>query len=376
MATLVADLEMTAPLADLQLPAEVSGLLALVRRRGRPVGRVRLRGSGRVPAARIEQAIGLQVRPPAEDAPPPRASPISIVVCTRDRPQELARCLEALRVHAAAGHDVVVVDNAPSDDQTAALLKSFPYRYVHEPAAGLDRARNRGIAEARREIVAFTDDDCIPDKTWVDALVAPYRDPEVAATTGLVMPIELETEAQERFEAYCANRRIFEPRLYRAPATPPSAAGVAGLGANMSFRRARLLELGGFDPRFDGGTVTLSGGDTEAFARVLAAGGAIAYRPDALVWHRHRRELESVQRVVFGYGVGVFAFLAKRLVEDGDLGVLVTAPRWLLGPPLKAAWNAVCGRPSTPADLVRMELLGALQGPLRYRRVRRAAAAR
>jgi GT2 family glycosyltransferase len=374
MATLVAELEMTAPLSDLQLPAGVSGALALVRRRGRPVGRVLLRGSGRVPAARIEAAIGREVRPPAEEAPPPKASPISIVVCTRDRPEELVRCLEALRAHAA--HDVVVVDNAPSDDRTAALVTSFPYRYVREPAPGLDRARNRGIAEARREIVAFTDDDCVPDSGWVDALVSPYRDPEVAATTGLVMPIELETEAQERFEAYCANRRIFEPRVYRAPATPPSAAGVAGLGANMSFRRARLLELGGFDPRFDGGTATLSGGDTEVFARVLAAGDAIAYRPDALVWHRHRRDLESVRRVVFGYGVGVFAFFVKRLVEDGDMGVLVTAPRWLLGPPIKSAWNAVRGRPSAGADLVGMELWGALNGPLRYRSVRRGAAPR
>jgi hypothetical protein len=74
--------------------------------------------------------------------------------------------------------------------------------------------------------------------------------------------------------------------------------------------------------------------------------------------------------------VGVFAFLAKRLAEDGDLGVLVTAPRWLLGPPLKAAWSAVRGRPSAGADLVRMELWGALNGPLRYRRVRREAKAR
>jgi hypothetical protein len=112
------------------------------------------------------------------------------------------------------------------------------------------------------------------------------------------------------------------------------------------------------------------------FARVLAAGDAIAYRPDALVWHRHRRDLESVRRVVFGYGVGVFAFFVKRLVEDGDMGVLVTAPRWLLGPPIKSAWNAVRGRPSAGADLVGMELWGALNGPLRYRSVRRGAAPR
>jgi hypothetical protein len=186
------------------------------------------------------------------------------------------------------------------------------------------------------------------------------------------MPLELETPAQEDFEAYCANRRTFEPRVYRQSTTPPSAAGVAGMGANMSCRRSPLLALGGFDERFDGGMPTLSGGETEAFARIIASGGSIAYRPDALVWHRHRSDSLALRKVVFGYGVGVFAFFAKRLAEDGDLGVLVSAPRWLLGPPVKAAWNALRRRPATPARLVVAELVGAFHGPARYLEARRA----
>jgi GT2 family glycosyltransferase len=296
-------------------------------------------------------------------------------VCTRDRPEELDRCLGALRVHAAAGHEVIVVDNAPSDSSTAAIAATHRCTYVLEPEPGLNRARNRGLRAAHHDLVAYTDDDCAPDPGWVNALASPYSDAEVAATTGLVLPFELETAAQESFEAYSANRRVFEPRLYRRSTTLPSAGGVVGIGANMSFRRATLLGLGGFDPRFDGGTPTLSGGDTEMFARLLAAGCAIAYRPDALVWHRHRRDLPSLRRVVFGYGAGVFAVFAKRLAEDRDIGVLVTAPRWLLGPPLKAAWNAVRGRPATPLGLVAVELWGALHGPWRYLVASRAASA-
>jgi GT2 family glycosyltransferase len=345
----------------------VTGVIGLVRRRGRPAGIVRLLGSGQVPAQALERAIAEQVGPVREEAPPALAPPSSIVVCTRDRPEDLARCLEALRRHAAAGHEVIVVDNAPSDDRTKHLVATYPFRYVREPRPGLDRARNRGLREARHGVVAFTDDDCVPDAGWIDALVAPYADPEVVATTGLVMPLELETGAQEQFEAYCANRRVFVPRLFRRSTTPPSTAGVAGMGANMAFRRRFMLELGGFDERFDGGMPTLSGGETEAFARILAAGGAIAYRPEALVWHRHRSDLRALLEVIFGYGVGVFAFLSKRLAEDRDLGVLVTAPRWLLGPPVKAAWNAFRGRPATPVHLVLAELWGALHGPLRYR---------
>jgi GT2 family glycosyltransferase len=244
--------------------------------------------------------------------------------------------------------------------------------YRREPTPGLNRARNRGLRVARHEIVAFTDDDCEPDPGWAGALAAAFADGEVGAATGLVLPRELETRSQERFEAYCANRRRFRPRTFSARDTPPSAAGVAGMGANMAFRRDLLASLGGFDPRFDGGMPTLSGGDTEAFARVLASGRSIAYRPDALVWHTHRRDAAALRRAVFGYGVGLYAVLAKRLVEDGDRGVWLTAPRWLLGPPLKAAWNAVRRRPATAPDLLLMELTGALLGPARFLAARRA----
>jgi len=368
--TLVRQVEIEDPLPEIRLPDHATGLMILARRGGRPVGLARLRARERVTPTELAQAIREQVAESSE--PPAEAGPrLSIVVCTRDRPGALARCLQALRPLHAAGHEVVVVDNAPRDDGTARVCASHPFVYRREPQPGLNRARNHGLRVASRDVVAFTDDDCEPDPGWADALAAAYADGRVGAATGLVMPRELETRSQERFEAYCANRRRFEPRTFSARDTPPSAAGVVGMGANMSFRRALLAGLGGFDPRFDGGMPTLSGGDTEAFARVLAGGRSIAYRPDALVWHTHRREDAALRRVVFGYGVGLYAVLAKRLLEDGDRGVWRTAPRWLLGPLVKAFWNAVRRRPATPADLLVAELAGALVGPLRYREASR-----
>jgi glycosyltransferase involved in cell wall biosynthesis len=373
--THVAEVEIEGPLPEILLPDRADGAMVLARRNGRPVGLARLRASGRISPDRLARAIRDQV-----DAADPPASPagavprVSIVVCTRDRPDSLRRCLQALRPLHATGHEVVVVDNAPRSDETARVCASYPYAYRLEPEPGLNRARNHGLRAATREVVAFTDDDCEPDPGWADALAATYADERVGGATGLVMPRELETRPQERFEAYCANRRRFRPRTYSSRDTPPSAAGVVGMGANMSFRRALLDELGGFDARFDGGMPTLSGGDTEAFARVLAHGRSIAYRPDALVWHTHRREEAALRRVVFGYGVGLYAVLAKRLLEDGDRGVWRTAPRWLLGPIVKAFWNAARRRPATPPDLLLAELAGALLGPLRYRAASRIVA--
>jgi GT2 family glycosyltransferase len=376
MSMRVADIEWSTPLLAFDCLGSASGVLALVRRHGRPVGFVRVNAiHGAVTPDMLHAAIEAQVGPSdvSEAESITLARPVSIIVCTRERPDLLRACLEALRPQAARGHQVIIVDNAPSCDATAVLVSQYPYQYVSEPTPGLNVARNRGVAVARHDIVAFTDDDCAPDPAWLRALTAPFADPLVGAATGLVMPLELETRAQERFEIYCANRRIFQQRSFRAPQTPPSTAGVAGMGANMAIRRALLQQIGGFDIRFDGGTPTLSGGDTEMFARLLAAGTTIVYCPDALVWHRHCRDMDRLRRVIFGYGVGLYAVLTKRLIEDRDWGVLLTAPRWLVGPWLKATWNRIRRRPTPPLDLLWIEMWGAFNGPLRYRTVRHLA---
>jgi glycosyltransferase involved in cell wall biosynthesis len=281
--------------------------------------------------------------------------------------------LEALRCHAAAGHEVIIVDNAPTSDSTAALVADYPYQYICEPRPGQNYARNRGAAVARYPIIAYTDDDCVPDPNWLLGLTAPYADPQVGATTGLVMPLELETPAQQRFEDYSAHRRIFQERVFRAPQLSPSMADKVGIGANMSVRRPLLDHLGGFDVRFDGGTPTLSGGDTELFSRVLASGATIVYRPDALVWHRHRRDMPGLRQVIFGYGVGFFAVLWKRLLEDSDYGVLFTIPRCLAGLLLKTLWGWLWHRPSLTPELLLFHLWGDLHGLPRYLAARHLA---
>lgn len=375
MSTRVVEIEWAEPLPTLTLGDNVEKLLALVRWQGRPIGLAWLSPvGGSLTAGELEEALEKQMQRPADQVEACQIDlqmPVSVIVCTHDRPDLLVTCLEALRPFEAEGHEIIIVDNAPSNSSTARLVKNYPYCYVCEPQPGLNIARNQGAAIAKHEILVFTDDDCIPDRQWLQQISLPYKDPEIGAVTGLVMPFELETPAQEAFEAYCANRRLFRPRLFHAPATSPSTAGVVGMGANMSIRRAFLRQVGGFDPRFDGGTPTLSGGDTEVFARLLEYGASIAYCPEALVWHRHCKENLRLRRVIYGYGAGLYAFLTKRLVEDHDWSVLVTAPNWLVGPPLKAIKNRVQGRPATSASLLFYEFTGALSGPWRYSRVRK-----
>jgi GT2 family glycosyltransferase len=395
-------------------------VLALVWQRGRPVGLLRLRpdSTGSISQARWRAALDDWARrrgtrhgqPPLgqanaaagrrrafarplsvddwgtplaagrerQDAAAIRAArrqPVSIVIATHERPDDLLRCLEAMLPLMRAGHEVLVVDNAPVTERTARVAAEYPVRYLVEPRPGQNNARNLGWQAATHGLVAFTDDDALPDPGWPEAIARAFARSPAAGLTGLVLPLELETEAQELFERYCQHKRRFKPAAWAREAAPgvaalsPAEAGLAGMGANMAFRREWLAWLGGFDPRFDGGTPTCSGGDTDMFARLLEAGGRIDYVPQALVWHRHRREAAELRRCLFGYGVGQYSFFAKRVFEAGDLAAAVTAARWLAGPPLKAAANRLRGRPAMPLHCLLPELAGACLGPLRFWRV-------
>ncbi len=389
MPTYITIIELGAPLLPIALGPHYNGLLALLRQDGRPVGLLRLRGRAQITAEQLRSAIdamhsGLVSYPPASApssgaealhnirgegqepiSPISLISPISIVICTHERPDDLRRCLEALAPAAAQGHEIIVVDNAPRSGRTAEVAARFPYRYLVEPRQGLDHARNCGLLAASRSIVAYTDDDAAPDPHWVAAIAAPFADPQVGCATGLVLPIELESAAQEQFEIYCLGRRSFAGQIFSAPSTPPSTAGVVGMGANMALRRALAISIGGFDPRLDGGQPTCSGGDTDMYARVLDAGASIVYTPEALVWHRHRRTLAELHSCIFGYGIGLYSFLTKRLVEQGDIYALITAARWWAGPLVKAAGRKLRGQPVPAANLLVCEAAGAFLGPAR-----------
>ncbi len=305
--------------------------------------------------------------------------PLTVVVCTHERPDDLQRCLAALAGQTVGGLEVVVVDNAPRTDRTREVAEEASVSYVIEPVPGLNRARNLGLRVARSPYVAYTDDDAIPEPDWAAALLAVLGEPGVGGVAGNMEPAELETEAQHLFERYLGSeagrRRRLERRRFATP-FPPAGAGQVGAGANMAFSRATLREVGGFDPAFDGGTPTRSGGDTEIFARMIAAGHRLVYEPRAVVAHRHRRTRRELRAQLFGYGVGVYAFWTHRILRDRD----VEAARFALSTLHTHAWRrlrrSLLGRSDeVPPDLVLAELLGCLWGPVAYWQARREAGA-
>jgi GT2 family glycosyltransferase len=378
MPTAIREIDLSEPLRDIEGLGASARCMLVLRWRRRAIGRVFLPSrDGRLRADEIAEAVKRAVNPDMlqswlEDkilyddrvlAREPLTA--SVVICTRDRPEDLHNALRAASRLAYKDCELIVVDNAPSSDATERVVEDFPRaRYVREPRRGLDAARNRGVREATGDIVAFTDDDAVVEPEWLGALLANFGDARVMCTTGLTLPLELETEGQELFEEHCSFCRGFRRRIFDGQSDNPLAVGAVGAGANMAIRRDLLTLIGGFDERLDAGTATRSGGDHEMFVRILSAGYRIVYDPSALSWHRHRRSRADVFQTVFGYGVGVYAMWTGLLLEKRELGVLRLAWEWFRHehlPALLSGWRR--SSRSDRTDLRRAELRGCLHGP-------------
>lgn len=412
---LVGDLQLDAPLpADLGNGASARSVRLLARLHGTPVGEVTLDvgSAGLAPRALADAVwaqLGAAIRahlladglPPvdrltpgglaaADDAQCTRrrrravleATPVTVVIATRDRTESLLECLASLARSDHPAFDVVVVDSAPRSDRTELALaacdrRRFALRYLRCASPGLARAHNAALPHVTGSITAFTDDDVVVDPGWVSALAGAFADPVVACATGLILPAELETVAQMRIEQAGGFARGFDRRVVSLDDPPddplfPFTAGRLGSGANMAFRTDWLQRAGGFDAATGAGTAARGGDDLLAFLHVLLDGRSLVYEPSAVVRHRHHREDDHVRRQAFGYGVGLGSYLtAAAWGRPAVLGRMVRravpALRHLLArdsPKNKGITD------DYPRGLVWRERLGVLTGPVAYTRSR------
>ncbi len=177
--------------------------------------------------------------------------------------------------------------------------------YFREDRTGLDVARNTGARLAETDIVAYADDDVVLHHRWLERLANAFDAPDIMAVTGLLLPGELDTPAQQIFERYWGfgrgyQRIDFGPEYFARVRGYGCPAWVIGAGASMAFRRSTFDEVGWFDERLDVGAAGCSG-DSELWYRILAAGGRCRYEPSAVAFHTHRREYDDLRKQIFGY---------------------------------------------------------------------------
>ena len=242
---------------------------------------------------------------------------VSIVIVSRHRPDALRRCLIGVSQQRYDPFEVVVV----ADPESCRVLRMMPQaadiRVVPFDQANISAARNLGIGVAAGEIIAFIDDDAVPEPNWLHFLVAPFADRAVAAAGGFVRGrngISWQNRAQSVDQTgQCMPIDVVTDRP--TVLTPALGRAIKTEGTNMAVRQSVLADMGGFDPRF-----RFFLDETDLNLRLAARGLCTAIAPRAEVHHgfaasaRRRADRAPVDLAEIGASWAVF--LGKHCPPD------------------------------------------------------------
>jgi len=218
---------------------------------------------------------------------------VSIIVPVYNGERFISKCIESLLAldYPEDKREIIIVDNN-SKDRTSEIVKKYPVRYLFEKKQGACCARNTGYRNAAFPLIAFTDSDCLADKSWIRELVRHFQEKDVAGCGGHLEPAPPQTVIEE----YVIYKDILsqERALRNEPISPPFL-----ITANAMYRKDILDEVGGFDENF-----TVNGEDADLSWRVRWKGYCLEYEPRAIVHHHHRSSLWGLLRQIRSYGSG------------------------------------------------------------------------
>ena len=212
---------------------------------------------------------------------------VSVIVCSCNGAATIADCLAGVEGLDYPNFETIVVDDG-STDGTAAVAAEYGVKLIRTENHGLSSARNTGIEVASGEIVAFLDDDCVPDRHWLRYLVSALVDEEHAGVGGPNIPPTSST--------------ILTQAIACGPGGPMHVLLADKIaehipGCNMAFWKNALEAVGGFDPQF-----RVAGDDVDICWRLQKRGWTLGFCAPAMVWHRRRGTVRSYLRQQQGYG--------------------------------------------------------------------------
>jgi len=256
---------------------------------------------------------------------------LSVVMCTCNRPRQLAEFLAFMAVQTMdrADFELVIVDDgstppvAPVLEPFLAQLSLRPFRQAN---AGVARARNAGVRRARGRFVAFVDDDNQPPPDWLEKLAARCRRDGDALIGGRTLNALASNP-------YARASQLILDAAYRWHNDGPAGPRFFH-GGNMAVAREAFLEVGGFDPRYG-----RAGAEDRGFCACWAAGGGrLVYAPEIVVFHAHHLGLRTFWKQHRGCGRGAWLFLRlhRERLAPVPLGRQLAFYRLLLAAPFSA----------------------------------------
>ena len=242
---------------------------------------------------------------------------ISVIVSTRNRPEQVARCVRSIL--AAATPDMVeliVVDQstgpvADLEQLVAEAGGELDFKHIRTDTVGVSRSRNIGLAAARGGIVAVTDDDCVVDPGWIHAISAAFaEDPAREVVCGRILPFGEGPEG-----TVPASVRLSTVPARFSPTSDPSR---YGSGGNFAARRDLVLRVGGYDEAMGPGTPLPAAEDIELLYRLLRHGAHMDYLPQPVVYHEAWRTSDELVDLSWSYSFGAGVYLAREVVARRD----------------------------------------------------------
>ncbi|MEE4347223.1 MAG: glycosyltransferase, partial [Paracoccaceae bacterium] len=253
-------------------------------------------------------------------------TPVSVVIVSRHRPEALKLCLTAVARLTYSNYEIVVV----ADPDGLRAIEELPFasriKTVAFDEANISAARNRGIAQAAGQILAFLDDDAVPEPRWLDHLTGVFADPSVAAAGGHVLGRNgISVQWSGRVVACTGEAsNVSLHRQNPTILTAPQGNGVKTEGTNMAVRREVLAQMGGFDPAF-----RFYLDETDVNMRLTQPGLSTAFVPLAVVHHGYaasaNRRSDRAVRDLHQIAASTVVFLRKHCPASRHDGVLTQA---------------------------------------------------
>lgn len=260
------------------------------------------------------------------------ALPISVIVVSRNRPKWLRRCLLALGQLDYPRFEIRVV--ACSDG--ASVARKMGGVAVHDlDRPNISAARNLGVSLARGTVMAFVDDDAVPEPTWLAHLARVFDDPNVAQAGGTTLGrngISVQ-HAASRVDVFGRSYPLAVDAAEPVPVTSSADRYPRLHGTNMAIRRDCLVAQGGFDERF-----AFYLDETDLTLRLARAGGGTMFVPKAVVHHASGesafRGADRTPRSVFEIAASAAVFHAKHcpdaVAQEARDMFLLGRRNWLL----------------------------------------------
>jgi glycosyltransferase involved in cell wall biosynthesis len=277
---------------------------------------------------------------------------LSVVVPTRNRPDHAGPCVASILANPGS-FELVLIDQSDTDATELAMrpyLRDPRVRIVRTHTRGASNARNLGVSETSRPLIAFTDDDCRVAADWLEQVAKIFAaDPAADILYGRVtIPRHLQGKG------FAAD---FEPHRREYHREFPAVDVPWGIGANMSVRRSLFERIGGFDVLLGPGAPFNAGEEFDLMIRALASGSKIVNAAEAQVEHLGVREDDDASKLMRGYGVSVGATLAKhiRLRTPDSTGLALD---WIVHFGFAGLRNALSGKRPTGLGLVAGMLKG------------------